>query len=282
MELFEDDHHVRLRSRQHGTYLCANEDGHGVSLHHRRRRASMNAAWVVHLLPHQNQQYMFLCNAAYGGYLAATEAPAPFAHGGLRVEQRNYDHPDVVAVVWSAIPVPAAGDHPVVLWNMTRGFLRAYVKNGIRHLNNGVSVAGINDDIVHIAARMSHWIVEPIPDREGMPPLPPPTIGLRLRQLPFRLIHFVWPGEGVDVHAPLIDHGFFLFFGRSVFRLRIELARRLDVDIANLVMCLRTGANLLTPLLVDLPTNHDTLHIVVVIAGTPAHEELRYPDVDAE
>ncbi|KAI4977071.1 hypothetical protein ZWY2020_050678 [Hordeum vulgare] len=280
MELFEDEHHVRLRNREHGTYLCADEDGHGVSLHPHHRRGSMNAAWLVHVFPHEGEEYLFFCNAAYGGYLAATEAPAPFAHGGLRVEQSNYDHPDGDAVVWYAIPVPGADDHPVVLWNIIRGFLRAYVRNGIRHMNNGVSVADTND-IVHIAARMSHWIVEPIPDRDGMPPLPPPTIGLRLRQLPFRLIHFVWP-LGVDVHAPLIDYGFFLFFGRSVFRLRIELARRLDADVANLVMCLRTGGDLLTPLLVDLPTNHDTLHIVVVITGTLAHAELRYPDVDAE
>ncbi|KAI4977073.1 hypothetical protein ZWY2020_050680 [Hordeum vulgare] len=170
---------------------------------------------------------MFLCNAAcsatayrHGGAGAVRPRRAPRRAAQLRPSgcggSRLVCHPR------------ARGWGPsVVLWNMTRGFLRAYVKNGIRHLNNGVSVAGINDDI------------------------------LRLRQLPFRLIHFVWPGEGVDVHAPLIDHGFFLFVGRSVFRLRIRLARRLDVDIANLVMCLRTGANLLTPLLVDLPTNHD-------------------------
>uniref|UniRef100_A0A453QRA3 DUF569 domain-containing protein n=1 Tax=Aegilops tauschii subsp. strangulata TaxID=200361 RepID=A0A453QRA3_AEGTS len=40
MDQFHHGHHVRLRSRQLGTYLCADEDGHGVSLH--PHRASMN------------------------------------------------------------------------------------------------------------------------------------------------------------------------------------------------------------------------------------------------
>ncbi|KAE8815822.1 hypothetical protein D1007_06653 [Hordeum vulgare] len=270
MEQFHHGHHVRLRSRVHGTYLHADEDGHGVKL--RTRRASMNAAWAVHLYQGQNEQFLLLHSAAYGSYLAATDAPAPRDHRGLRVEQRNYDHPEVEPIVWQAIL--SESEEEVYLRNVGGACLRA---NG-RYWNTNASVDFV-DDLDNISRKML-WVVEHIPAREVMPPLPRPA-GLRLRQLPFRLIHFVWP-LGVDVHAPLIDYGFFLFFGRSVFRLRIELARRLDADVANLVMCLRTGGDLLTPLLVDLPTNHDTLHIVVVITGTLAHAELRYPDVDAE
>uniref|UniRef100_R7VYH0 Uncharacterized protein n=1 Tax=Aegilops tauschii TaxID=37682 RepID=R7VYH0_AEGTA len=44
MDQFHHGQHVRLRSRELGTYLHADEDGQGVSLHH--RRASMNAAWA--------------------------------------------------------------------------------------------------------------------------------------------------------------------------------------------------------------------------------------------
>uniref|UniRef100_A0A8I7B9J2 DUF569 domain-containing protein n=1 Tax=Hordeum vulgare subsp. vulgare TaxID=112509 RepID=A0A8I7B9J2_HORVV len=47
MEQFHHGQHVRLRSRELGTYLHAEEDGRGVSLHH--RRVSMNAAWAVHV-----------------------------------------------------------------------------------------------------------------------------------------------------------------------------------------------------------------------------------------
>uniref|UniRef100_A0A453QRN3 DUF569 domain-containing protein n=1 Tax=Aegilops tauschii subsp. strangulata TaxID=200361 RepID=A0A453QRN3_AEGTS len=83
MEQFQDGHHVRLRSREHGMYLHANKDGRGVSL--RRPRASMNAAWAVHLYQDDDDaQYVLLHSAAYGGYLAAMDAPAPRRAARLR------------------------------------------------------------------------------------------------------------------------------------------------------------------------------------------------------
>lgn len=47
MEQFHDRDHVRLRSRVHGTYLHADEDGRGVSL--QPTGASLTAVWTVHL-----------------------------------------------------------------------------------------------------------------------------------------------------------------------------------------------------------------------------------------
>ena len=85
------------------------------------------------------------------------------------------------------------------------------------------------------------------------------------------MIMYVWP----DIHGGLITHGTFVFGGRSVFRLRSELARRLgdlaimDLEVADLVMCLPTYDGRLIPLVVDLPRSGETLHIVVVIVGSP-------------
>ncbi|KAI5006097.1 hypothetical protein ZWY2020_033340 [Hordeum vulgare] len=66
MEQFHHGQHVRLRSRELGTYLHAEEDGRGVSLHH--RRVSMNAAWAVHVYqpPRSQVPYLLLHSAAYG------------------------------------------------------------------------------------------------------------------------------------------------------------------------------------------------------------------------
>ncbi|XBI98606.1 hypothetical protein VPH35_018824 [Triticum aestivum] len=47
MDRFQDGHHVRLRSRVQDTYLHAADDGESVTLS--QLRASMNAAWAVHI-----------------------------------------------------------------------------------------------------------------------------------------------------------------------------------------------------------------------------------------
>ncbi|KAI4970597.1 hypothetical protein ZWY2020_001511 [Hordeum vulgare] len=326
MEQFHHGHHVRLRSRVRGAYLHADEDGHGVSLH--RRRDSMNVAWAVHLRqgpPHA--QYMHLHSAAYGRYLAATTVPAPLGHRGLRVEQRNYNHPEVTAILWLAIR-SESGDE-VLLRHFDRGYLRA---NG-RYLpwNNGASVddADVND--TGNLSTMTHWVVEPIPAREAMPPLPRPTgvsepapcplldssrisfaweqflalflPNLRVLclphlkfvlfatqlQLPFpdamspsRVITYAWRSFRGD----LITSGSIVFRGRSVFRLREELARLLGalaiLGVDDIIMCLPTRDGRLFPLVVDLPSSRQSLHIAVAITRTPGHDALRFADVDAE
>uniref|UniRef100_M8C5S6 Uncharacterized protein n=1 Tax=Aegilops tauschii TaxID=37682 RepID=M8C5S6_AEGTA len=159
MEQFQDGHHVRLRSREHGMYLHANKDGRGVSL--RRPRASMNAAWAVHLYQDDDDaQYVLLHSAAYGGYLAAMDAPAPLGHCGRRVEQRDYEEREEEDVRWQPVRF-GSGDY-ILLRHASGRFLRA---NG-KYLpwNNGASV----DDFDTVST-MTHWVVERIPAREGMP-----------------------------------------------------------------------------------------------------------------
>ncbi|KAF7093956.1 hypothetical protein CFC21_096322 [Triticum aestivum] len=274
MELFQHGQHVRLRSRALGTYLHADDDGQGASLHH--RRASMNAAWAVHVHhpPRAQVPYLLLHSAAYGLYLAATDGPAPVGLRGFRVELRSYDHREADAVCWTASRTGSGDD--VRLQHFNLGCLRA---NG-KYLpwNNGASIGHIDG-----ASTMMHWVVEPIPARETMPPLPRST-GLTLPRavLPSRQIVYVW----TDNHGDLITSGWHTFRGRSVFHLRKELARLLNavqvLGVGDLVLCLPTRDGRLFPLLVDLPNNRQPLHVVVVIAGTPLHARLRYADVDAE
>ena len=101
MDRFQDGHHVRLRSRVQDTYLHAADDGESVTLS--QLRASMNAAWAVHIYHGDDGPYLLLHSAAYGRYLAATATPARLGHRGLRAELRDYDQPEVEAIMWWAV-----------------------------------------------------------------------------------------------------------------------------------------------------------------------------------
>ena len=47
MDLWNDRSHVWLRTREHGAYLHADDDGVGVSV--QQDRVTQNAAWAVHV-----------------------------------------------------------------------------------------------------------------------------------------------------------------------------------------------------------------------------------------
>ncbi|XP_044957294.1 uncharacterized protein LOC123408192 [Hordeum vulgare subsp. vulgare] len=304
-EQFQDGHHVRLRSRETGAYLHADEDGRRVSLHH--RRASMNAAWAVHIYQgYGDSQYVLLHSAAYGRYLAATNAPAPRGHSGRRVEQCDYEPWEEEYIRWQAVRVGSGDD---VLLRNVAGRLRA---NG-RYLSV--------DDFNSIGTMM-HWVVEHIPARNDAPRLAAPTgqflpnlrharflilpelgswgfnwgfvfpvkefravpcfvfdgsleLQLRLPRslafvLPWRVIQY--EQEGAEESNASFAWESLVFRGRSAYHLRKELASRLGVamDVSNLVMCVRAGMHgRLTPLVVDLPHSRETLDIIVVMPGTP-------------
>ncbi|KAI5009090.1 hypothetical protein ZWY2020_010138 [Hordeum vulgare] len=284
MEKLHHGLHVRLRSSELGTYLHADEDGHGVSLNH--RRASMNSAWAVHLYqpPQELSQYLLLHSAAYGRYLAATAAPAPPGHHGRRVEQRKYDHPEVDSCGTRWLVFATASGDGVFLRNYTGGCLRA---NG-RHRPWNNSAATVDESGLEETGnrRMIHWVVEPIPAREFAPLLPRPNwLTVIAAILPSRQVVYVWMNDD----GAVIREGSLSFSGRSVFRLRSKLARCLAANAANgipimgeLVMCLLTSDGRLSPLVVDLPRSRQPLHIIVISVRSPAHAALRYADVNAE
>ncbi|XP_044955155.1 uncharacterized protein LOC123405585 [Hordeum vulgare subsp. vulgare] len=153
-EQFQYGHHVRLRSRETGTYLHADEDERRFSLHH--RRASMNAAWAVHIYQGDgDSRYVLLHSAAYGSYLAATNASLPRGHSGRHVEKCDYEPWEEEYIRWQAVRVGSGDD--VVLRNVA-GHLRA---NG-RY---------ISVDDFNIIGTMMHWVVERIPARDDTPRL---------------------------------------------------------------------------------------------------------------
>ncbi|XP_037462048.1 uncharacterized protein LOC119333148 [Triticum dicoccoides] len=160
MDRFHDRQHVRLRSRVHGTYLHANDDGRSVSL--RSRRATLETAWTVHIYRGKDGTYLLLHSAAYGRYLAATATRAPLAlgHLGFRAELRDYDQPEVGAIMWRAVEAGSGGD--VMLRNAGGRYLRA---NG-RHLpwNTRVSVDDANN-----TSTMMCWTLQTVPSRMDVP-----------------------------------------------------------------------------------------------------------------
>ncbi|CAM0955099.1 unnamed protein product [Alopecurus aequalis] len=270
MDQFHDRHHVWLRSLVHGTYLHADEDGHGVSLS--SGRATMNAAWVVHL--YGDDKHVLLHSAAYGRYLVATDASAPQGCCGFRVEQRNYDEElEEEAIKWQP-HTNAAGD----------GILLRHAAAGSRYLRaNGRHLRVSVDDF---PSTMMRWVVVPIPSTELVPCLPRPNrFLLHLAEslsalLPTRMVEFIGNGNRFYANPALFD-----FRGRSVFRLMKEVARRMGIRRGvpdDLVMYVRAGEfGRFTPLVINLPRSSQTL---VITVGPPAPDnvEPRYPDVGAE
>ncbi|TKW20082.1 hypothetical protein SEVIR_4G061700v4 [Setaria viridis] len=165
MQQFPEGAHVRLRSRVHGGYLHAGEDGVGVSLSW-GRRSSMNAAWQVHRMTIDGTTYVLLHSAAYGRYLAASPHPAPPGHRGHSVVQGDYGEQGVNPILWKPVGSGHAGY--VLLRHVSYRFLPA---NGRYRL----WLSGAPVDDFDNQSTMMDWKVEAIPPRPAPPVLPPPT-----------------------------------------------------------------------------------------------------------
>ncbi|TVU34732.1 hypothetical protein EJB05_16580 [Eragrostis curvula] len=287
MELFLDGHHVRLRSRVHGKYLHADEDGLGVSL--RSLRESPNAVWQVHRVERDGGTCVLLHGAAYGSYLAATGYAAPPGHLGQCVVQGVYDDPGDDAIVWRAVRTGGEGNY-VFLRHISYRLLRANGRYQVWH--NGVSVDHYDNE-----SSMMHWSVESVPPHPVLPQLPAPThdvllpsggfMGLfrrRIESMPAeRAIRYV----RADANGIFNDQAWetFEFHGRSVFTLRQELATLVGetVFFFNILVCAKAGRYArLTPLFTDLPRSAQPMDIVVLTAGSPAVDQLRYPNIVSE
>ncbi|KAL6897969.1 hypothetical protein ACP4OV_006565 [Aristida adscensionis] len=286
MELFPDGHHVRLRSRVHGRYLHADEDAVGVSLRPRRARASLGAAWAVHLVVRRGATYLLLHSAASGRYLALSGQPAPPGHRGRRAVLLEYHQPEQEDIVWIAVRAGLGWDDHVLLLHRSDRLLRA---NGrYRFWHTGVTV----DDIDN-RSTMMHWAVEPIPPRPAPPalPLPSPHPAVRIRDGLFSWRWELWVDRRMVRYVRADDLGHFPqdgwrtmeFYGRSVHHLRMDLAQRVGAgDPADITLCVRAAVHgRPTPLVVDLPWSQWPLQVVVLTAGSPGAQGLRHPNVDA-
>jgi hypothetical protein len=152
MELFPDEAHVRLRSRAHGRYLDADEDGVRVSLC--PHDASLNQAWAVQRLVRGGISYVLLRGAAYGRYLAFEELPLPGQDNNAgcycRPVQRVYDAPGQEDVLFE-VAWAEDGSGDVLMRHCTFGWVH-------------------NPDNPRT---MTSWVVEAIPPLEDPPELPP-------------------------------------------------------------------------------------------------------------
>jgi hypothetical protein len=128
--------------------------------------------------------HFVLPSAAYGRYLADSPQMAPSGHRGSRAVQRDYDEPELNAVMWRPICVltvddvdddddeaeDAQADAGVVLRHGNNRYLRANGRH--RRWHNEVTV----DDNDGVRTTMMLWTVEEIPPRIAPPALPPPTM----------------------------------------------------------------------------------------------------------
>uniref|UniRef100_A0A0D9X4R6 DUF569 domain-containing protein n=1 Tax=Leersia perrieri TaxID=77586 RepID=A0A0D9X4R6_9ORYZ len=94
-----------------------------------------------------------------------------------------------------------------------------------------------------------------------------------------REIQFVAANDDGTFAATEEDWTSFQFTGRSVQRLREELASRVGYDVMACVCAGNHGA--ITPLLTDLPRSRETLRIVLLRNNTPGHDQTIFPDMDA-
>ena len=259
MGRFHDRHHVWLRSREHGTYLQADlDDGSTLSLH--SCCEAVRTAWTVHTIG----RMLALHSAANGRYLAATAER--FGLGGNRVILRDLD---MFAAGW--FPDMSASGDSIVLRHSSDQFLRAIDRGD----GNGVTV-----EVSASRRANAHWVVEAIPSTDSIPRLP----HIEATRHITRVIRFVRAERAsTDGTFPHVAWACFEFTGRSLFNLRIELARRLNFAVvSDVIMCVRAGLfGRLTPLITDLPPNNVTMEIIVVTAGTIDANELRFPNVGA-
>lgn len=167
MEFFPDQALVRLRSRVHGTYLHAENDGVGVSMN--PHRAYLHTAWWVHRVRRDGRDYILLHSAAYGRYLALSRETSRIYtghHANLTV-QSDYEATEQDDVLWEAdtvakvIVIVLHASHRLlsVSPSNTSAFRHAFVVDSAHRVSCG---------------SMSYWEVETIPVR------PEPPVNLRL------------------------------------------------------------------------------------------------------
>uniref|UniRef100_A0A0E0DXD6 DUF569 domain-containing protein n=1 Tax=Oryza meridionalis TaxID=40149 RepID=A0A0E0DXD6_9ORYZ len=159
MEQFHDGHHVWLRSRANGLYLCADDDRSGVSL--QQDRASVHAAWAVHILHFNGGDVLMLHSAANGRYLAAYRAEGSW-------NRRDLNRLPSLTFSWYALG-SRYGDDVLLRHFKSMFFLRALFRRDRISNSGGVGVCAMDR-----GTRTMQWVVEAIPPRESVPTLPDP------------------------------------------------------------------------------------------------------------
>ncbi|NP_001145015.1 uncharacterized protein LOC100278185 [Zea mays] len=273
MDFFPDRAFVRLRNRAYGTYLYADDDGAGVIL--KPQRGSLQTAWQVHRVWRHDRIYILLHSAAYGRYLAVSRVTMwvdTRHHANLTV-QGVYETPEQDDVLWEAAYVDNVH---VVMLQASHRLLRASTQNTTFFRYVFVDHPG------HYYGTMMHWTVESIPAR----PLPCPSafpipVPTDQNATSARMILYRRADDYGNVNP--LSRRRCKFFGYSLLRLRAHLASLLKEPIHRITLCVRAGSQgRPTPLVIDLPSNHQNMEIIVLTTLSPAALALCHPDVDAQ
>ncbi|GJN06104.1 hypothetical protein PR202_ga23796 [Eleusine coracana subsp. coracana] len=268
---------VRLRCRaRRGKYLAADVDGRHVCLS--GQRGVHNAVWAVEPAGVDGPPFVLL-RGAYGRYLVASDLQAGTgpAHGVVAAQADLFCSPPPPGTLWQAVPRQGA----FVVRSGTGRYLRA---NG-RYLRwrRAVTAAGDN------GSSMMQWDVEDVPIRMTRPCILDPICQMKhLRRSPpteSEVAREIRYARVVDADGSVSEQEWrtMQLHTHNLMQLRLTLACCMGVsrDVTRTTLCVRAGCyGQLTPLLIDLPIGNNPIDLVVVYHGTPADDELLYPDLN--
>ncbi|XP_066364470.1 uncharacterized protein [Miscanthus floridulus] len=274
MDVFNGVRFVRLRCcARRGKYLAADADGSSVCL--TGQHGVHNAVWAVNHAAGPDGGPCVLLRGAYGRYLLATSVQAGTgpSHGVVTAQDGLGGAPPLPGMLWQAIPRWTT----FVIRSSTGRYLRA---NG-RYLRWRRAVTSAGDN----GSTMMQWDIENVPIRMTRPCILDPTYQLRTYgSLPVllnrKMIVCAMRCDEQLTHArrqPLTDSE----VARQIRYVRGETDgsvnegawRSMQLNTHNLMQLRLT--------LVDLPIGNDRIDIVILNHGTPADNDLRYPDLHA-
>ncbi|KAK9119461.1 hypothetical protein Scep_017554 [Stephania cephalantha] len=268
MELFNNAKVVRLRSH-HDKYLLAEDDQESVSQD--RDGSGHNARWSVEFVDGLAADTVIRLKSCYNKYLTASEDHKLLGMTGKKVVQTKPRRLDS-SVEWE----PVREGFQVRLKTRYGHFLRA--NGGLPPWRNSIT-----HDIPHRTATQD-WVLWDVEVVESQPrPVRVPSIDVSNSKIELRS-----PGalESTDSFAesPPKDEGRIIYFhvaddygnvedeGEGVsFNFKgsglEELTHKLEEEtgLEGIIVCTRSPLNgNLYPLLLDLPPNNTTMHVVVV------------------
>ncbi|XP_051122033.1 uncharacterized protein LOC127245288 [Andrographis paniculata] len=279
MDLFQKAKAVRLKS-VHDKYLTADEDEESVVQD--REGTSKSAIWTVEFV--ENADNIIRLKSCYGKYLTASNQPFLLGMTGRKVLQTLPKRLDS-SVEWE----PVRQNGAVKLKTRYGQFLRA--NGGLPPWRNSVT-----HDIPHRTATQEWvlWELHVVDIVVGNQAPPPPTVaGSNSRKsLSFnrqesrdsyissppksndgRLVYFKITDENGE-----IDDSFgefcITFKGSEVDKLKSSLEDELGVE--GITVCARSPLDgRLYPLLLQLPPNNATMHVVVALPSSQVNDDVR-------
>ncbi|KAE8790522.1 hypothetical protein D1007_35179 [Hordeum vulgare] len=298
MDVFEGVDFVRLRSMQHGgAYLHAAKDGRSIRLHRTGLSWSYHAVWAVQRRVSAAGTPYVLLRGAYGRYLGGPDASTrgslcPFPAPCRVAAQRDFDEPEVLAIMWRAVATGRRGRGAFLLHDASGRYLRANSRC-LRACRSGVSVSSCSS-----VGTAVQWAVEAAPRLQARPYLPiardsewgklfalvcPSLSHLCVRWFSLeREIRWVRADDSGAFSEE--DWASLRYTGRHTIIMKGQVVNLQDPpeSASSCTLCVRAGRyGQPSPLSINLPHSREPLDVVIFRVGSRADDELIYPDVMA-